>query len=96
MQVAEAIRDGGYRSVAVAFLHTYANPDHEQAMQDVLREVAPDVEVTLSSDLSREYREYERTSTAVIDAYVKPITSTYLDDARAHSLDERRLRRPAS
>ena len=43
------IRDRGYRSVAVAFLHSYANPDHEQAMRDVLREVAPDVEVSLSS-----------------------------------------------
>src|SRR4029079_2858920 len=77
-QVAEAIRDGGYRSVSLSFVHAYANPDHEQAMRDVLREVAPDVEVSLSSDLSREYREYERTSTAVLDAYIKPIIRTYL------------------
>ena len=64
--------------MAVAFLHSYANPDHEQAMLAVLRDVAPDVEVSLSSDLSREYREYERTSTAVLDAYTKPIIRTYL------------------
>jgi N-methylhydantoinase A len=76
--VAGLIRDRGYRSVAVAFLHSYANPDHEQAMLAVLRDVAPDVEVSLSSDLSREYREYERTSTAVLDAYTKPIIRTYL------------------
>ena len=48
-------------------------------MEEVLHEECPDVSVTLSHRLSREYREYERTSTAVIDAYVKPITSTYLD-----------------
>ena len=77
-QVATEIRDRGYRAVAVAFLHSYANPDHEQAMREVLLDVAPDVEVSLSSDLSREYREYERTSTAVLDAYIKPIIRTYL------------------
>jgi len=76
--VAAQIRDRGFRAVAVAFLHSYANPDHEQAMKDVLAQVAPDVEVSLSSDLSREYREYERTSTAVLDAYIKPIIRTYL------------------
>lgn len=77
---AALVRDGGYQSVAVAFLHSYANPAHELAMREVLREVAPDVEVSLSSDLSREYREYERTSTAVLDAYIKPIVRTYLAD----------------
>ena len=67
----------------MAFLHSYVNPDHEQAMRDVLREIAPDVEVSLSSDLSREYREYERTSTAVLDAYIKPIVRTYLSTLSA-------------
>lgn len=76
--VASLIAEGGYRAVAIAFLHSYANPDHEQAMRDILGETAPDVEVSLSSDLSREYREYERTSTAVLDAYTKPIVRTYL------------------
>lgn len=77
---AALVRDGGYDSVAVSFLHSYANPAHELAMREVLAEVAPDVEVSLSSDLSREYREYERTSTAVLDAYIKPIVRTYLAD----------------
>ena len=79
-RAAEAVRDGGYKSAAVAFLHSYANPAHERAMREVLSEVAPDVEVSLSSDLSREYREYERTSTTVLDAYIKPIMRTYLYD----------------
>ena len=83
-QVATEIRDRGYRAVAVAFLHSYANPDHEQAMKEVLLDVAPDLEVSLSSDLSREYREYERTSTAVLDAYIKPIIRTYLRVLQTH------------
>src|SRR5262245_489354 len=65
-------------AVAVCFLHSYSNPAHELEMEEVLREECPGVSVTLSHRLSREYREYERTSTAVIDAYVKPITTTYL------------------
>jgi N-methylhydantoinase A len=77
--VAQRIRDLGLNAVAVCFLHSYADPGHERAMEEVLREECPGVSVTLSHRLSREYREYERTSTAVIDAYVKPITSTYLD-----------------
>jgi N-methylhydantoinase A len=77
-RVAEVVAERGYQSVAVAFLHSYANPAHELQMRDVLAEVAPDVAVTLSHELSREYREYERTSTAVLDAYVKPIVRRYL------------------
>src|SRR2546430_2430734 len=68
-----------FESVAVPFLHSYANPAHEREMRDILAEVAPDVAVTLSHELSREYREYERTSTAVLDAYVKPIVRRYLE-----------------
>ncbi|PNG90237.1 hydantoinase/oxoprolinase family protein [Streptomyces malaysiensis] len=85
--VAAEIAAGGYQAVAVAFLHSYANPAHERAMREVLHEVAPGVEVTLSHELSGEYREYERTSTAVLDAYIKPIMRTYLD-ALTKRLDE--------
>jgi N-methylhydantoinase A len=76
--VAEEIAKRGYDAVAVAFLHSYANPAHEVRMREILQEVAPNVEVTLSHELSREYREYERTSTAVLDAYIKPVMRTYL------------------
>ncbi|MCM4082796.1 hydantoinase/oxoprolinase family protein [Paractinoplanes hotanensis] len=76
--VAATIAERGYDSVAVAFLHSYANPAHESRMREILAEVAPDVVVTVSHELSREYREYERTSTAVLDAYVKPIVRRYL------------------
>ncbi|MFI6074134.1 hydantoinase/oxoprolinase family protein [Actinoplanes sp. NPDC051343] len=77
-RVAATIAERGYDSVAVAFLHSYANPAHELRMREILAEVAPDVAVTVSHELSREYREYERTSTAVLDAYVKPIVRRYL------------------
>jgi N-methylhydantoinase A len=68
----------GLESIAVCFLHSYVNPDHEQRMGAILAEEAPDLEVTVSSELSRELREYERTSTAVFDAYIKPIVRRYL------------------
>jgi N-methylhydantoinase A len=77
-RVAAVIAERGYDAVAVAFLHAYANPAHELAMRDALTAAAPGIEVTLSHELSREYREYERTSTAVLDAYIKPIVRRYL------------------
>jgi len=77
--VAQRIREAGASAVAVCFLHSYANPAHELEMERILNQEAPGVSVTLSHRLSREYREYERTSTAVIDAYVKPITTAYLE-----------------
>lgn len=89
-RVAAVIAERGYDSVAVAFLHSYANPAHEVAMREVLAEVAPNVAVTLSHELSREYREYERTSTAVLDAYIKPIVRRYLEILAAE-LEERRF-----
>jgi N-methylhydantoinase A len=78
-EVAATVAERGYESVAVAFLHSYANPAHELQMREILAEAAPGVAVTLSHELSREYREYERTSTAVLDAYVKPIVRRYLE-----------------
>jgi N-methylhydantoinase A len=76
--VAKKIVDSGYESVAVAFLHSYVNPDHELKMREVIREISSEINVTLSHEMSREYREYERTSTAALDAYIKPIVRRYL------------------
>ena len=76
--VAQEIVDHGLEAVAICFIHSYVNPDHEERMARILAEVAPQVEVTRSSALSREIREYERTSTAVLDAYIKPIVRRYL------------------
>jgi N-methylhydantoinase A len=67
-----------YESVAVVFLHAYRFPEHEIKMATVLREVAPAVFVTCSHELTREYREYERTSTTVANAFVGPKVTGYL------------------
>ncbi|MEZ5100108.1 MAG: hydantoinase/oxoprolinase family protein [Thermoleophilia bacterium] len=68
----------GVESVAVSLIHAYANPAHELRLRELVREEAPDVAVSLSSDINAEYREYERTSTVVIDAYLKPIIVRYI------------------
>ncbi|MTD15566.1 hydantoinase/oxoprolinase family protein [Nakamurella sp. YIM 132087] len=87
-RVARIVAERGYDAVAVCFLHSYANPAHEVAMREVLAAHAPDVVVTLSHELSREYREFERTSTAVLDAYVKPIVRRYLAELETRLTDE--------
>ena len=84
--IAEALADSGVAAVAVLFLHAYANPVHEAAAAARLRERLPRVAVTASHEVSRQWREYERTNTAVLSAYVQPIMSRYLanlDRARA-------------
>jgi N-methylhydantoinase A len=66
-------------SVAVCLLHSYADPQHEQDIGEILGRVCPDIFVTLSHDILREYREYERTSTTALNAYVGPRVRSYLD-----------------
>jgi N-methylhydantoinase A len=65
-------------AVAVCLLHAYANPAHEIALGEMLRKALPDVYITLAHEILREYREYERTSTAVLNCYVGPEVSRYL------------------
>jgi N-methylhydantoinase A len=74
----DVFREEGVTSVAVAFLHSYANPEHELAAERALRRFGFGGEVSLSHQVSGEYREYERTCTTVIDAYVRPRVTTYL------------------
>ncbi|MGZ0246260.1 MAG: hydantoinase/oxoprolinase N-terminal domain-containing protein, partial [Alphaproteobacteria bacterium] len=72
-------------AVAIAYLHSYANPDHEQRSAEIVRDVmGPDVFITCSSDILPEIREYERTSTTVINAYLGPILTAYFDSLRRH------------
>lgn len=82
--VARELRASGVEAVAVAFLHSYREPAHERRMAEILREECPNLYVTISSDISREYREFERTSTVAANAFVGPRVSHYLrrlDDA---------------
>ena len=74
----EIFREEGVTSIAISYLHSYANPTHELATEEALRELGFDGEISLSHQVSGEYREFERTSTTVIDAFVRPGTSTYL------------------
>jgi N-methylhydantoinase A len=76
--VAEKIRERGLQAVAVCFLFSFKNGAHELAMRDVLAEVCPDVEVTLSHEVYPRWREYERASTSIIDAYLKPLVGGYI------------------
>ncbi len=85
------LRELGCESVAVCFLHSYANPDHELAVGAMLEGAFPFV--SLSCRVLPEVKEYERTATTVVDAYVKPVVSRYLDNLRAN-LDAAGVRAP--
>jgi N-methylhydantoinase A len=76
--LAPGLRAQNVESVAVAFLHSYANPEHERRAAAILKEELPAIWVTLSSAVCPEIREYERTSTAVANAYVQPLIDGYL------------------
>ncbi len=73
------VNEEGVESLAICFLHSYRNPEHERRAGEIVAGRHPRVSLSLSSDISREYREYERTSTAVVDAYIKPIFASYVD-----------------
>ncbi|MGE0753098.1 MAG: hydantoinase/oxoprolinase family protein [Variibacter sp.] len=68
----------GYESLAVSLLHAYADPSHERLIGDRAAAIAPDLTVSLSSTVSAKFREYERTSTAVANAYIKPLVGKYV------------------
>ncbi|MCW2796085.1 hydantoinase/oxoprolinase family protein, partial [Nocardioides sp.] len=76
-------RAQGVNTLGVCFLHAYANPDHEERMRAVLLEEHPDAVVSLSSEVLREYREYERAMTTLVDAAVKPRLSAYVTNIKA-------------
>jgi N-methylhydantoinase A len=76
--VARFIGSGRFDAVAVCLLHSYVNPDHERRLADAVRRYAPDLPVTCSCDVSREFREYERASTTALAAFVQPVIEGYL------------------
>ncbi len=78
-QAVESFKKEGVEAIAVCFLHSYANPDHEARCGALLRDLVPDIPVTLSHELCQEWREYERTNTTVLNAYVQPIAVHYLN-----------------
>lgn len=76
----ELISNHAVEAIAVCFLHAYRNNDHEVRAGELIRDAFPEVSVSLSSDITGEYREYERTSTAVLDAYIKPVFESYVEE----------------
>jgi N-methylhydantoinase A len=74
------LRDKGIEAAAVCLLHSYANPDHERHIGEIIAEIAPDMRVSLSSEVDPEIREYERTSTTVANVYVQGVVEEYLSD----------------
>jgi N-methylhydantoinase A len=79
-QLARELADAGIEAVAIAFLNSFANPEAERAARDVVARVAPELRVSLSSDVVPEIREYERTSTTIANAYVQDVVARYLRD----------------
>jgi N-methylhydantoinase A len=73
----------GVQAIAIAFLHSYRNPEHEERAAEIVRETFPEVAVSVSSSITREYREVERTATAVLDACIRPVFGKYLGELRS-------------
>jgi N-methylhydantoinase A len=74
----EKLKAAGVEAVAVSFLHSYANPEHERQAGAIVRSALPDTYVSLSHEILREYREFERTSTTVVNAYIGPKVGGYV------------------
>lgn len=74
----ERLRAREVEGIAVCFLHAYANPEHERAVRRIAGEVYPEAHVSISSDITGEFREFERTSTVALNTYVMPSVAAYL------------------
>lgn len=92
---AQHLLQEGVEAIAVCFLHSYINPSHELECGALLSELAPGIPITLSHQITQEWREYERSNTAVLNAYVQPIVQQYLaslaDDLVGKGIERRSL-----
>ena len=75
--------DAGVEAVAVCLLHAHLHPAHERRLGEILRAALPGIPVSLSSEVTREQQEYERTATTVVNAYVAPLMGRYVADLRS-------------
>ena len=82
--LAKSLKERGIKSVAILLLHSYRNPSHESRVKELVREELPDAFVSASHELSQEYREFERASTVVANAYVGPRVAEYLAQLEQH------------
>ncbi|HHR86222.1 MAG TPA: hydantoinase/oxoprolinase family protein, partial [Candidatus Acetothermia bacterium] len=74
----EACKQAGIEAIAVCYIHAYANHTHEQRTREIIEKLYPGASVTVSHDITQEWREYERTNTTVLNAYVQPSAKQYL------------------
>jgi len=86
--VAGQIAGAGVSAVAICLLHSWANPGHEQQLATALRDRLPGIAVVASHEVSGQWREFERTSTAVLSAYVQPVVASYLQSLAAALRDQ--------
>jgi len=82
-EVARRLKSSGVEAVAVCLHHAYKNPAHEQELRDIILEECPNITISLSSEVAREHREYERGMTTIVDAYIKPAVATWIDELDA-------------
>jgi N-methylhydantoinase A len=93
VSAARELKRLGVESIAVCLINSYANPAHERAVREIIHAIAPEIAVTISSDVLAEMREYERTSTSVINAYLMPVVRRYVG-ALDRTLRQRGFRVP--
>jgi len=79
---AQELVNEGIESLAICFLHSYANFEHEKRAREIVHENFPKLFVSCSHEITSQAREYERSSTTVIDAYIKPLIQSYIEDLR--------------
>ena len=77
--VKDILEQENFDSVAICFLHSYLNPIHERSMSDIILALYPEMPITCSCDVAREFREYERASTTTLAAYVQPVVAGYIN-----------------
>lgn len=85
--IIEKVQSQNVHAVAVCLLHAYAHPQHELAVKEVLQARLPDVSISLSHEVAREWREYERASSVVMSAYVAPVVQRYLSSLQQQLLE---------
>lgn len=87
--IIKKVRDEGINAVAVCFVHAYAYPEHEQEARKILAEALPEISISLSHEVAREWREVERASSAIMNAYVAPVVQRYLGSLQQQLRDMR-------
>lgn len=90
----QALLNQKVEALTISLLHSYANPQHEQRIRELVMEMAPELPISISSDILSEFREYERTITTVMNSYVKPQMRTYLQNI-TRRLEEESGRTPS-